>query len=318
MRAVLRREYGGPSVIELAEIETPEPARGQVRVRVTAAGIDAGAIHFLEGEPRLVRLALGRPAPKDPRIGTELAGVVEAVGEGVTTLSVGDAVFGVSQGAWADALVASATKLARLPEGLDPADAAAAAVSGITALDALRAAGPLAGKRVLVTGAGGGVGTFLVQFAVADGAVVTGVCSTAKVALVKELGATAVVDYTQGEPTGEYDVIFDTGGSRPHAQLRDLTVRGGRVILIGGEGGSGPLGGYERQLLAPLTMLFSGRRFVSVTSSTTTAKLEVLAARLLAGDARAAIERRYSLEETAEAVARFLSGKVAGKLVIEP
>lgn len=317
MRALLRPTYGDEGVLEIGDVETPTPGPGDVLVRVTAAGIDAGAHHIMTGEPRLMRLAFGLGRPRRPQIGTELAGVVERVGSGVTSLVVGDAVFGVTNGSFADAVLAKATKLAKLPAGLDPAAAAAAAVSGMTALDALAAAGPLEGKRVLVTGAGGGVGTFVVQLAVAAGATVTGVCSTAKTALVRSLGAEAV-DYTQGEPTGQFDVIIDLGGLRRLRVLRDLLVRGGRAVLVGGEGGSGPLGGFERQLFAPLTMAFSGRRFVAVTSTTTTAKLEMLAARLTRGDVHAVIDRRYPLSEAIEAMRHFSSGTVAGKLVIVP
>ena len=309
MRAVIRTEWGGP--LELVDLPTPQPGTGEVLVRVTAAGIDAGARHIIDGEPRLLLLGMGRLAPRDPRVGTELAGVVEAVGAGVTSLAVGDPVFGVAQGSFADAVVAKAGKLAKLPAGLDPVDAAASAVSGITALDAMAAAGPLAGRRVLVLGAGGGVGTFLVQLAVAAGARVTGVCSTAKVDAVRGLGASAVVDYTQGEPTGEFDVLFAAGGLRPLSALRDLLVRRGVAVLVGGDGGSGLLGGYEKQLLAPLTMAFSGRRFVSVTSSTTTAKLEKLTVRPL-------IDRRYPLGQADQAMAHYASGSVIGKLVLVP
>lgn len=314
MRALLRREYGS---VEVGEIDTPTPAKGEVLVRVIAAGLDAGAHHFMTGEPRLLRLATGLGTPRSPLFGTELAGVVEQVGPGVSSLSIGDTVFGVTNGSFADAALAKANKLTTLPAGLDPVDAAAAAVSGMTALDALAAAGPLAGKRVLVTGAGGGVGSFLVQLAVAQGAHVTGVCSTAKCALVEQLGATAV-DYTEGEPNGQFDLLFDLGGRRSLRALGALLVRGGRAVLIGGEGGRGPLGGFERQIFAPLIMAFSGRRFISVTSSTTTAKLDALAERLTRGDVRSVIERRYPLSEGVTALAHFESGAVAGKLVIVP
>lgn len=312
MRALLRPEY---DEITFGEAAAPSPAKGEVLVRVAAAGIDAGCHHLMTGEPRLARLATGTGHPSSPLFGTELAGVVEVLGPGATSLAVGDAVFGVSSGAFAELAVARADRLTRLPAGVDPVDAAAAAVSGVTALDALAAAGPLAGRRVLVTGAAGGVGSFLVQLAIAAGAEVTGVCSTAKTALVRSLGATAV-DYTQGEPTGEYDVLFDLGGLRPLAALAALLAKGGRAVLVGGEGGTGPLGGFERQLFAPLTMAFSGRRFVAITSTTSVAKLDVIAGRLASGEVRAVIDRTYPLAEGVEAIRHYERGTVAGKLVL--
>ena len=312
MRAVVRTEWGGP--VTIADLPTPQPGKGEVLVRVSAAGIDAGAKHIIDGEPRLLRLGMGRRAPRDARVGTELAGVIEAVGAEVTDFAVGDSVFGVAHGSFADAVVAKPGKLATMPASFDPADAAASAVSGITALDALGAAGPLDGRRVLVLGAGGGVGTFLVQLAVAAGASVTGVCSTAKTAAVTELGASHVVDYRQNEPTGEFDVLFAAGGIRPLTALRDLLVPKGVAVLIGGDGGAGLLGGFEKQLLAPLTMAFSGRRFVTITSSTTTAKLESL----VQTGVRPVIDRRYPLAQSADALAHFASGAVIGKLVLVP
>ncbi len=316
MRAVTRREWGGPLVVE--NVDAPQPATGEVLVTVAAAGIDAGVHHLWRGEPGMLRLGMGRERPRDPRIGTELAGTVAALGDGVTAYAVGDRVFGVANGSFAESVVAKTGKLALLPAAIDFADAAAVAVSGITAQDAIDAAGALDGRRVLVTGAGGGVGSLVVQLAVAAGATVTGVCSTAKADMVRQLGASTVVDYTAGEPTGDYDVVVDTGGRRELRAISALLVRGGRAVLVGGEGGGGLLGGFERQLLAPLTQLGSGRRFANVMSSTTTAKLERLAARLVAGEAHAVVDRSYPLEQAAEAMGRFAGGTVAGKLVLLP
>jgi len=321
MRAAVRHEYGGP--IQVVDVDAPVPGRGEVLIRVAAAGIDAGADHLMRGEPSVVRLGLGIGRPRDPRFGTEVAGTVEALGKGVTDLAVGDDVYGVTNGSFAEFVVAKAGKVARAPQGLDPAASAAAAVSGITALDAVRAAGldspgSGVGRRVLVTGAGGGVGIFAVQFAVAAGAQVTGVCSTAKVDLVRSLGAEDVVDYTAGEPSGTFDVVIDCGGRRDLRVLRDLLVPGGVAVLVGGEGGGGPLGGFERQLLAPLRMLGSARRFVPLTSSTDPAKLAALAGHLEAGHIRAVIDRRYPLTDTAIAMDHFAAGTVAGKLVLIP
>src|SRR3954447_26167730 len=220
MRAVVQDRYGDTAdVLRPAEVARPEPGAGEVLVRVAAAGVDRGVWHLMAGKPYAARLAFGLRAPRNPVRGREFAGRVESVGAGVAAVRPGDEVFGVGGGSFAEYVVASGKKVAPAPAGLTPVEAAAMPVSASTALQAVRDHGHVsAGQRVLVIGASGGVGAFAVQIAKASGAEVTGVCSTAKVDLVRSLGADGVIDYTQTDLAASgvrYDVVLDIGGDRP-------------------------------------------------------------------------------------------------------
>ena len=199
MKAVVQDEYGPPEVLSLREIDRPVAGDDEVLIRVHAAGLEQGVWHVMAGMPYMVRLmGFGVRAPKTPVRGTEVAGVVEAVGRNVTRFAPGDEVFGVGDGTFAEYTCAREAKLAPKPANATFEQAAAVPVSGATALQALRDTGRLrAGQRVLVIGAGGGVGSFAVQLAKAFGAEVTGVCSAAKADFVRSLGADAVIDYTR-------------------------------------------------------------------------------------------------------------------------
>jgi NADPH:quinone reductase-like Zn-dependent oxidoreductase len=199
MKAIVQDRYGSPDVLELREIERPVNGDDHVLVRVHAAGVDQGVWHEVAGLPYLFRIAgIGVRAPKNPIPGHDVAGTVEAVGEKVTGLRPGDEVFGTCRGPFAEHACARADRLVPKPANLSFAQAAAVPTSAATALQALRDKGKVrAGQRVLIIGAGGGVGTFAVQLAKAYGAEVTGVCSTAKTELVRSLGADHVIDYTQ-------------------------------------------------------------------------------------------------------------------------
>ncbi len=224
MQAIVQDRYGSPDVLQLKEIDQPPIADGEVVIRVRAAGVHQGDWHYMTGLPYVARLGLGLRRPKAPIRGMDVAGVVHAVGDGVTRLKVGDEVFG-----WCDGSLA---EFAHGPEGnflLKPArltfeQAAAVAMSGMTALQGLRDSGRIqAGQEVLVVGAAGGVGSFAVQIAKAYGARVTGVCSTAKIGLVRSIGADDVIDYTREDFTRagkRYDLILDTAGRRPVGALR--------------------------------------------------------------------------------------------------
>lgn len=321
MKAIVQDAYGSADVLELRDIARPEPADGEVLIRVRAAGVDQGVWHLMTGLPYLVRLfGYGLKKPKVPVRGREVAGVVEAVGPGVTRFSPGDEVFGTCEGSFAEYVCANEDKVARKPAHLSFEEAAASPISGVTALQAVRDAGQVTvGQKVLILGAGGGVGSFAVQLAKAFGAEVTGVCSTAKVELVRSLGADAVVDYTKTYIAGAgqlYDLILDAAGNRPLSFLRRLLVRKGTLVIIGGEGGSKLTGGFERSLVAPLVSLFSGRKFKGLVAKETHLDLEALASLMEAGSVKPALDKVFPLAEAPAAIQYLHEGRARGKVVL--
>src|ERR671913_1061156 len=225
MKAIVQDEYGSPDVLELRDIDIPEIKDDEVLIRVHAAGVGRDVWHVMAGLPYPIRLAgYGLRAPKNPVIGSDMAGVVEAVGNKVSTFQPGDEVFGIGRGSYAEYARASEDKLAPKPENLTFEQAAVVAIMGSTALQALRDKGKVEpGQEVLIIGASGGVGTYAVQIAKAFGAQVTGVCSTQKVEMVRSIGADHVIDYTRedfAEGDQRYDVILDIGGDSTLARLR--------------------------------------------------------------------------------------------------
>jgi NADPH:quinone reductase-like Zn-dependent oxidoreductase len=249
-----------------------------------------------------------------------VAGVVQAVGGGVTRFSAGDEVFGTCEGSFAEYVCAKEGKIARKPANLSFEEAAASPISAVTALQAVRdAAGITVGQKVLIIGAGGGVGSFAVQLAKAFGAEVTGVCSTGKVELVRSLGADAVIDYTKSDIAGSgvlYDVILDTAGNRPLSVLRRLLAPKGTVVLIGGEAGGKLTGGFERSLGAPLASLFSGQRFKGLVAKETHLDLEALTVLLEAGSVKPAVDKVFPLPEASAAITYLHEGRSRGKVVV--
>src|SRR5688572_22912186 len=241
MRAVVQDQYGEADVLHLDRVARPEIGAGEVLVRVQAAGVDRGVWHLMAGKPYAVRLVMGMKAPKNRIRGRELAGVVEAVGADVTTLRVGDEVFGIGEGTFAEFAPAKATKLAPRPAGLSAGQAAVVPISASTALQAVRDHGRVqSGQSVLVIGASGGVGSFAVQIAKASGARVTGVSSTEKLDLVRSLGADDVVDYRTTDLATldrRFDVVLDIGGNRRLRTLRRLLTPTGTLVIVGGEDG---------------------------------------------------------------------------------
>lgn len=321
MKAIVQDTYGPPEVLELQEIDRPQIADDEVLVRVRAAGVDRGVWHLMTGLPYPIRLAgYGLRAPKTTTPGMDLAGVVEAVGADVTGFRPGDEVFGIGKGAFADYATAPASKLAPKPANLSFDQAAAVGISGLTALQGLRdSAGVQPGQKVLILGASGGVGSFAVQVAKALGAEVTGVCSTAKVEMVRALGADHVIDYTREEiaANGEqYDVILDTGGNRTLAELRRALTSSGTLVIVGGETGGRWLGGFDRSLRAPLMSPFVGQQLKALTCSENQADLIVLKELIEAGRIQPAIDRTFPLAEAAEAIRYLADGSARGKVVI--
>lgn len=322
MKAIIRTEYGTAEVMRLAEIERPTPGAREVLVRIEAAGLDIGVWHVMTGLPTLARMALGARAPRQQGLGSELAGVVDAVGAEVTRFRPGDPVFGVGTGAFAEYAVAQEKNLAHRPAAVAAQAAAASAISGVTAVQALAKLGNLGeGQRLLVLGASGGVGSFVVQLAHARGVHVTGVASTAKVEFVRSLGVDQVLDYTDVDPTDgsqRYDAIVDMGGNRALSTLRRALTPRGRIVIVGGEGGGRILGGFQRSMFAGLLSGLRRQRAIGLISLTTVSDLEALGALLAAGTVKSAIEKAYSLAETPAAMRQLESRAVRGKLVIEP
>jgi NADPH:quinone reductase-like Zn-dependent oxidoreductase len=224
MRAIVQDGYGPATVLGLRELDRPAVGAGEVLVQVHAAGVDRGVWHLMTGLPYPVRLAYGVRRPRTPTPGMDLAGVVVAVGADVTRFRAGDPVLGIGKGTFAEYARAPETKLVAKPAGLTFEQAAAVAISGATALQAVRDQGRVRpGQQVLVVGASGGVGSYAVQIAKAYGAEVTGVASSTKLDLVRSLGADHVVDYTRDDFAGggrRYDVIIDIGGNAGLSRLR--------------------------------------------------------------------------------------------------
>jgi len=312
MKAITQDVYGSADVLRYAEVEKPTPGPGEVLIRVRAAGVDYGVWHLMTGLPLLARvIGFGYSRPKVPVRGSEVAGIVEAIGADVTGFHPGDEVFGAATtGSFAEYAVAPVKKLAHKPPGLTFEQAGALAVSGCTALQAL--AKLAEGQRVLIIGAAGGVGSFAVQLAKLRGAQVTGVCSTAKMDLVRSLGAEHVIDYTREAISGRYDFILDTGGNRTLAELRRCLTARGRLVLVGGEHGGRVFGGLGRSLRAPLLGMLTRQKLGGVLGLVRADDLR----RLAELGVQPAIERSYPLCDTADAIRHLAAGKARGKLVI--
>jgi NADPH:quinone reductase-like Zn-dependent oxidoreductase len=319
MRAVVQDEYGEADVLRVEDVARPQIGPGEVLMRVHAAGVDRGVWHLMAGKPYAARLAVGLRAPRNRVRGRELAGRVEAVGPDVTTVRPGDEVFGIGEGTFAEFARARAAKLAPTPAGLTSAQAAVVPISATTALQAVRDHGRVQpGQKVLVIGASGGVGTFAVQIARAFGAEVTGVASTAKVDLVRSLGADHVIDYTQGDLAADgrrYDVVLDIGGNRPLRTLRQLLTPTGTLVIVGGEDGGRWLG-LGRQLMAVLLSPFAKQNLRMFVASEKAADLVVLTELIEAGKVVPTVDRIFPLAEAAAAVAYLRDGRVRGKVAV--
>ena len=320
MRAAVRDRYGAPAdVLHVADVPVPVIGADEVLVRVRAAGVDRGAWHVVTGLPYPIRLAgFGVRAPKNPVVGADVAGVVEAAGSAVTRFRVGDEVYGTGHGTFAELTRADESRLCTKPASLTFEQAAAVPVSAMTALQAVRDHGHVQpGQQVLVIGASGGVGSFAVQIAKAYGAVVTGVASTAKLGLIRELGAHAVLDYsTDSLPDRQYDVVLDVGGNTPVSRLRKAMTRSGTLVIVGGETSGRLLGGVQRQLGAALLSPFVRQRLGTFICKENAGDLAALAELIDAGQVTPAIDRVMPLESAAEALQLLVSGAVRGKLVL--
>jgi NADPH:quinone reductase-like Zn-dependent oxidoreductase len=323
MKAIAQDRYGDADVLTLRDIDPPKPGAGEVLVQVKAAGADPGVWHMMTGVPYLMRvIGFGFRRPKVPVRGLALAGIVQSAGTGASRFRPGDEVFGTCRsGSFAEYATAREDRLAPKPQKLTFQQAAALPVSAVTALQAVRdQAGIKAGQRVLITGAGGGIGTFAVQLAKARGAHVTAVCGPAKADLVRSIGADEVIDYTREEIDAggaRYDVIIDTAGNRPLAVLRRALAPRGTLVLAGGDRYDRPVvTGMNRQLRATILSMFTGQRLSALLAKENAADLETLAQLAEDGAVTPVIDRTYPLADAAEAIRQIAGGHATGKGVV--
>jgi NADPH:quinone reductase-like Zn-dependent oxidoreductase len=319
MKAITQARYGDVDVLEFSDIDQPLPTGNEVLVQVHAAGLHRGDWHVMTGLPYMIRLVvptLGLRQPKVPVLGMDVAGTVETVGPNVTRFQPGDAVFGWCDGAFAEYAVAPEGQLAAKPAALSFEQAAVVPISGFAALQGLRDVGEIqAGQKVLVIGAAGGVGSFAVQLAKAFGAEVTGVASTTQLELVRSIGADEVVDYTREDVTDgtrQWDLILDTAGRRSLSQLRRALTPKGTLVIVGGEGAGRLMGGFTRNLRAPVLSRFVGQRLRMLASKERPEDLQTLRELLEAGKLTPRVGRTYPLGEVPEAMRQMVEGRGRG------
>jgi NADPH:quinone reductase-like Zn-dependent oxidoreductase len=275
----------------------------------------------MTGKPYFVRVMPGFHKMNAGVRGSDVAGIVEAVGANVTDFRPGDEAMGVVKGSFAELALGTPEKLVRKPAGISFEQAAAAPISGLTALQALRDVAPVQpGQKVLIIGAAGGVGTIAIQIAKAFGAEVTAVCSGEKADLVRSLGADDVIDYTREDftdGTRRWDVILDNAGRRPLRKLRRALTPKGTLAIVGGDGGGNWTGGFFRQILrAPLLSMFTGQRMRPVISKETREDLDALRELIEAGKVTPVVGRTFALNEAADALRYLEEGHPRGKVVI--
>lgn len=320
MQAIVQDAYGTIDVLRRARTARPEIADNEVLLRVHAAGLDRGTWHMMAGRPYLLRvIGFGFRRPKNPVPGIDVAGTVVAVGSAITRFAVGDEVYGNARGSFAEYAAALEEKLAIKPAILSFEQAAVVPVSASTALQALDAGKVEPGQKVLVLGASGGVGTYAVQLAKAFGAEVTGVSSSAKLDLVRSLGADHVLDYTQddfADGVHRYDLILDIGGNPSLSRLRRALTPTGTAVIVGGEEGGNWTGGFGRSLRAPLVSMFVRQRLAMLASKEHGSFFERLTPLIEAGQVTPSIDRTYSLDEVPDAMRHLIAGNVRGKVAI--
>ncbi len=317
MKAIVYRRYGSPDVLECDEIEKPAPGDDEVLIKVRAASINPLDRHIMRGRPKFLRIAFGLHKPKI-RPGRDVAGQVEAVGRNVTRFKPGDEVFGACSGALAEYACARESALVSKPNNMTFEQAASVPVAALTALQGLRDKGKIRpGQKVLINGAGGGVGTFAVQIAKSFGANVTGVCSTTKVDMVRSIGADRVIDYTQQdftEGTQRYDLIFDLVATHSLPEYRRVLSPNGTCVF----------GGGPTKVRAILTLAFEvlvlsrfvSQNFVMFVAKLSNEDLTTLRELMAAGKVTPVVERHYTLNEVPQAMQYLDEGHARGKVVI--
>ena len=320
MKAIVYERYGPPDVLELKEVEKPTPKDNEVLIKTYATTVTSGdwrvrSLDVPVGFGLISRLFFGVSRPRQPILGTELAGKIESVGKDVSKFKVGDQVFafsGAGMGCHAEyKCMPEDGAVVLKPANLTYEEAAAISFGGTTALDFFRRGKLQSGERVLINGASGGVGTAAVQLAKHFGADVTGVCSTANVELVRSLGATHVIDYTKEDFTqnGEtYDVVVDTVGTAPFSRSKDSLKEGGRLLLV--------LGGLPDMLQIPWVSMTSSNKIIAGPAAGRADDLRFLAKLAEAGEFKPVIDRRYPFERIAEAHSYVDTGRKKGNVVI--
>ena len=317
MKAIVYYKYGSPEVLQLKEVEKPTPTDNQVLVKIHAASVNPLDWHRMRGAPFLARLGEGLLKPQNPKLGADIAGKVEAVGSNVTKFRLGDDVFGLTTGGFAEYVCAGETKLALKPANLS-FEAAAVPVAAFTALQGLRDKGQIqSGQKVLINGAAGGVGTFAVQIAKSFGAEVTGVCSTPKLDMVCSIGADHVVDYTREDFTRSgqhYDLIYDAVGNRSVSAYKRALSPQGKCVIAGFTSLPRLL---EQMILGPRLSKAGGKQIIGQgMASTSQENLLVIKELLETGKVVPVIDKLYPLSKTAEAIGYLEKGHAAGKVVI--
>lgn len=321
MRIAVYSAYGNADVIRIRDAPEPVPNEDEALISVRAASIEAPDWRLMRGKPAIVRLFFGVRKPKF-RPGRNVSGEVVAVGSRVSGFKHGDAVLGMCPGAFAEYACTRESRLVKKPATLTYEEAAALPISGLTALQGLRDYGKVRpGQRVLINGSSGGVGTFAVQIAKNLGAVVTGVCSTGNVELVRSLGADRVIDYKQKDFTqtgDQYDVIYDLIGDRPLAQLEAILAADGRYVAAGAPKNVKLFGLLARLLAMMVRSRLGSRKYVSFIAKSDQRDLGFLAGLAGEGKLKPIIDRCYTLAETAEALAYVDQGHARAKVVIVP
>jgi NADPH:quinone reductase-like Zn-dependent oxidoreductase len=320
MKAAVYGQYGPPEVVQIRDVEKPAPKDNEVLIKIRAASLNPLDWHFMRGMPYFVRIAGGLLKPKDPRLGVDVAGQVEAVGNNVTQFKTGDEVFGVCRGALAEYACTSQSAVATKPPNVTFEQAASVPIAALTALQGLRDKGRIqSGQKVLINGAAGGVGTFAVQIAKSLGADVTGVCSTRNVEMVRSIGADQVIDYTQENFTKggqKYDVILDCIANHSLPECRRVLSSNGTYIIVGGPTGRWMMGFLARLIKALVLSWFVSQKLVMLPVRQSQEDLTILHNLMKSRKVTPVIDRRYKLSEVSEAIRYLEEGHARGKVII--
>ena len=320
MKSITYYNYGSPDALQWEDIAKPIPREHDVLIRVRAASVNPYDWHFMRGSPYLIRIITGLRKPKLTRLGTDVAGEVEAVGGGVTLFKPGDHVFGTCKGAFAEFACASESEVVLKPDNVSFEQAAAVPIAAFTALQGLRDKGGIqAGQKVLINGAAGGVGTFAVQIARALGAEVTGVCSTGNVEMVRSIGADSVIDYTQEDFTRKgqrYDMLLDCIGNHPLRACGRVLNAEGIYVGVGGRSGRWGMLALKGMLEKIVLSRFGSQKFIGFVAKFCKEDLAALRELIQAGKVTPVIDRCYRLSEVREAIRYLEEGHARGKVVI--